>query len=130
ALRLRLPAAHPQARAGLPARGRAARAHRRHRHDQTGPQPAYARIVEDPRARIANPRPSRRAGAAVAAPLAEPAVETTDQGRAGQLRDLSGVEPLLAALRRYSMTGTEQVRFHNAARVLAEVCRALAAQTQ
>jgi hypothetical protein len=28
------------------------------------------------------------------------------------------------------MTGTEQVRFHNAARVLAEVCRALAAQTQ
>ena len=93
--------------------------------------PAYARIVEDTRARITATGALRDVPVlAVAAPLADMAAKTTDQRRAGQLRDLSGVEPLLAALRRYSTTGAEQVRFHNAARVLAEVCRALAAQTQ
>jgi Dynamin family len=93
--------------------------------------PSYARIVEDTRARIAATGTLRDVPVlAVAAPLADMAAETSDQGRAGQLRDLSGVEPLLTALRRYSTTGAEQVRFHNAARVLAEVCRALAAQTQ
>jgi hypothetical protein len=92
--------------------------------------PEFARIVADTRERIAaKPGLGDVPVLAVAAPLADLAAETTDLRRAGQLRELSGIEPLIANLRRYSTTGVQQIRFGNAARVLAEVCRALVTRT-
>ena len=92
--------------------------------------PQYARIVADTQQRIAATRGLGDIPVlAVAAPLADRAAETADPGRSRRLREASGIEPLLDALRRYSSTGTRLVRFGNEARVLAEVCRALASRT-
>jgi hypothetical protein len=66
---------------------------------------------------------------AVAAPMADRAAQIHDPQRSRRLRTLSGVEPLLETLRGYSTTGAARVRFENAARVLAEACRALLARS-
>jgi Dynamin family len=66
---------------------------------------------------------------AVAAPMADLAAQVHDTERASRLRSLSGVESLLDTLRGYSSAGAASVRFENAARVLAEACRALLARS-
>ena len=92
--------------------------------------PGFARIVADTRERIAaTPDLGDVPVLAVAAPLTDLAAGTTDPHLAEQLRELSGIDPLLATLHRYSTTGVQHIRFGNAARVLAEVCRALVSRT-
>ncbi|TWF79790.1 dynamin family protein [Pseudonocardia hierapolitana] len=61
----------------------------------------------------------------VASPLADRATELADARRAQRMLEISGIPPLLDNLRRCSAAGAAAVRFENAARVLAEVCRAL-----
>ena len=67
---------------------------------------------------------------AVASPLADRAAEVKDEQRSRRLRELSGIEPLLDALRGYSVRGAALVRFENTARVLSEVCRALMTRSE
>jgi dynamin family protein len=61
----------------------------------------------------------------VAAPLADRAAEVGDSPRSQRMLELSGITQLLDTLRRCSAAGVAAVRFENAARVLAEVCRTL-----
>ncbi len=88
--------------------------------------PDFERVVEETKQRIA-----ATAGLGdvpvltVAAPLADRAASVADADRSSRLRALSGIEPLLDTLHGYSRSGAELVRFENAARVLAEICRAL-----
>jgi hypothetical protein len=90
--------------------------------------PDFELIVEDTRQRIARtPGLETVPVLGVAAPLAERAAETDNPRHSRRLHELSGIEALLSALRRHSSAGSAAVRFDNAARVLAEVCRTLVA---
>jgi hypothetical protein len=92
--------------------------------------PEFELVVEETRQRIAATHGLGDVPVlAVAAPLADLAAEIRDEQRSSRLRTLSGIEPLLDTLRGYSSSGAALVRFENAARVLAEVCRALVARS-
>jgi Dynamin family len=93
--------------------------------------PDFELVVEETRQRIEDtPGLGDVPVLAVAAPLADRAAQLGDAERARRLRDLSGIEPLLAGLRGYTADNAELLRFENAARVLGEVCRALITRSE
>lgn len=92
--------------------------------------PDFELVVDETRQRVARTRGLEEVPVlGVAAPLADRAATMTNPRHSGQLRELSGIAPLLSALRRHSSAGSATVRFDNAARVLAEVCRTIVARS-
>jgi Dynamin family len=92
--------------------------------------PDFELVVEETRQRVARTRGLEEVPVlGVAAPLADRAATMTNLRHSERLRELSGITPLLTALRRHSSAGSATVRFDNAARVLAEVCRTLVARS-
>ena len=63
---------------------------------------------------------------AVSPPLADQAHEIENQQLAGQLAELSGVAPLLAALRKRTEVGRDSLRIANCAHATASVAQILA----
>jgi GTPase SAR1 family protein len=92
--------------------------------------PDFELVVEDTRQRLARtPGLETVPVLGVAAPLADRAAGMQDPRHSHRLQELSGIDALLSALRTHSSAGSVVVRFDNAARVLAEVCRSLVAHS-